>query len=43
VADTGTGFPRDERFLLFELDVVAASSTIYGADGRPERRRWRAA
>jgi Pyridoxamine 5'-phosphate oxidase len=42
-ANSGSAFPRDERFLLFELDVVAAMSTVYGPDGRPHRERWRAA
>jgi hypothetical protein len=40
IANAGSAFPRDERFLLFELDVEAASSTVYGPDGRPRRRRW---
>jgi uncharacterized pyridoxamine 5'-phosphate oxidase family protein len=39
---TGTAFPRDEHFLLFELDVGAALSTVYGPDGRAHRERWRA-
>jgi hypothetical protein len=42
-ADAGTAFARDERFLLFELDVEAAISTVYGPDGQPHRQRWRAA
>jgi hypothetical protein len=33
----------DELFLLFELGVAAATSSVYGADGRPHRERWRAA
>ena len=40
VAKTGSAFPRDERFLLYELSVASAFSTTYGADGRPKRRRW---
>jgi Pyridoxamine 5'-phosphate oxidase len=40
-ANAGSAFPRDERFLLFELDVSAALSTVYGPDGRPRRQRWR--
>jgi Pyridoxamine 5'-phosphate oxidase len=40
--NAGTAFPRDEHFLLFELDVGAALSTVYGPDGRPQRQRWRA-
>ena len=40
IANAGSAFPRDERFLLFELDVSAASSTVYGNDGRPHRERW---
>jgi pyridoxine/pyridoxamine 5'-phosphate oxidase len=42
-ANAGSAFPRDERFLLFELDVHGALSTVYGSDGRPERERWRVA
>jgi hypothetical protein len=42
VANTGSAFPRDEHFVLFELDVAAAASTVYGADGRPSPERWRA-
>jgi hypothetical protein len=41
-ANAGSAFPRDEHFLLFELDVERAMSTLYGADGRPHRERWRA-
>lgn len=42
-AIAGTAFARDERFLLFELGVDAAISTLYGRDGQPHRQRWRAA
>ena len=42
VANAGSAFPRDERFLLFELGVEAAIATTYGADGQPHRQRWRA-
>jgi hypothetical protein len=42
LANAGSAFPRDARFLLFVLDVEAASSTVYGPDGRPSRQRWRA-
>jgi Pyridoxamine 5'-phosphate oxidase len=41
-ANAGSAFPRDEHFLLFELGVEAAMSTVYGPDGRPHRERWRA-
>jgi hypothetical protein len=41
-ANAGSAFPRDARFLLFELAVNAAMSTVYGSDGRPHRQRWRA-
>jgi hypothetical protein len=41
--NAGSAFPRDEQFVLFELDVERAMSTVYGADGRPHRERWRAA
>jgi Pyridoxamine 5'-phosphate oxidase len=42
-AIAGSAFPRDDQFLLFELNVERAMSTVYGADGRPHRERWRAA
>jgi hypothetical protein len=42
-ANAGSAFPRDERFLLFELAVDAAISTVYGSDGHPNRQHWRAA
>jgi hypothetical protein len=41
-ANAGSAFPRDEHFLLFEVGVDTAMSTVYGADGRPHRERWRA-
>ena len=31
--------PR-ERYILFELDVDSASSTVYPSDGAPVRHRW---
>lgn len=40
MANAGSALPRDERFPLFELDVERAMSSIYGADGRPQRNRW---
>ena len=40
MANAGSAFPRDERFLLFELGVERAMSTIYGADEGPQRNRW---
>ncbi len=40
--NAGSAFPRDEHFLLFELSVDLAISTVYGPDGRPHRERWRA-
>ena len=39
-ANAGSAFPRDEHFLLFELDLAWAMSTVYGGDGRPQRERW---
>lgn len=42
IANAGSAFPRGERFLLFEIGVEAAMSTVYGADGRPHRERWHA-
>jgi hypothetical protein len=42
-ANGGSAFPRDDQFLLFELDLEQAMSTVYGADGRPHRERWQAA
>jgi hypothetical protein len=41
-ANAGSAFPRDGHFLLFGLGVDTAMSTVYGADGRPHRERWRA-
>lgn len=41
IANAGSAFPRDDRFVLFELGVESAMSTVYGADGRPQRERWR--
>ena len=41
-ANAGSAFPREERFLLFELAVDSAMSTVYGPDGRPHRQRWHA-
>ena len=41
-ANAASAFPRDERFLLYELSIGSAFSTTYGADGRPQRQRWRA-
>lgn len=35
-----TSFAREEHFVLFELDVRRAFSTVYGAGGQPQRRRW---
>jgi hypothetical protein len=42
LANSGSSFPRDDRLVLFELDVASASSTVYGSDGRPQRQRWHA-
>jgi Pyridoxamine 5'-phosphate oxidase len=42
-ANAGSAFPRDEGFLMFELAVETAVSTVYGTGGRPHRERWRAA
>ncbi|WP_374689767.1 pyridoxamine 5'-phosphate oxidase [Promineifilum sp.] len=39
-ASAATAYPRDETFILFELSVERAFSTVYGADGQPVRRRW---
>jgi hypothetical protein len=38
----GIGHARDERFVLFELEVTSAFSTVFGPDGHPVRQRWRA-
>jgi hypothetical protein len=43
IANSATAFPRDEHFALFELGVKSAFSTMYGADGQPVRKRWKAA
>jgi hypothetical protein len=42
IANAATSYPRDETFILFELSVERAFSTVYGADGQPVRRRWQA-
>jgi hypothetical protein len=39
--NTGSAFPRDDHFVLFELTVNAAFSTVYRSDGQPLRLRWR--
>lgn len=39
-ANAGTGFPRDDHFVLFELEVTSASSTVYDGQGKPVRQRW---
>jgi hypothetical protein len=41
LANASSALPRGDRFVLYELDVVAAMSTSYGIDGRPHRERWR--
>ena len=41
-ANSGSGFQRDEQFMLYELSVSSAFSTIYGNDGQPRRQRFRA-
>jgi hypothetical protein len=41
VAHGGNSFGRDDRFVLFELDVASALSIEFGADGRPVHHRWR--
>jgi hypothetical protein len=40
-ANAATSFPRDDHFVLFELGIENAFSTVYGAGGQPVRRRWR--
>jgi hypothetical protein len=42
MANAGTGFPRDDHFVLFELEVTSAFSTVFGPDGQAVRQRWRA-
>lgn len=42
VANSGTSFPRGEHFVLFELDVTSAFSTVFGPGGKPVRQRWHA-
>ncbi|HKX75902.1 MAG TPA: pyridoxamine 5'-phosphate oxidase family protein [Acidimicrobiia bacterium] len=41
-ANTGTGLPRDDHFVLLELQVTSALYKVYGSDGQPQRRRWHA-
>jgi hypothetical protein len=43
IAIAATAYPRDETFVLFELSVESAFSTVYGANGQPVRRHWRTA
>jgi hypothetical protein len=38
--NAGSAFPRDDHFILFELQVGSAFSTVYGSDGQPQRQRW---
>jgi hypothetical protein len=40
LVNAATSYPRNETFILFELSVEGAFSTVYGADGQPARRRW---
>jgi Pyridoxamine 5'-phosphate oxidase len=42
IAIAGSGFLREDRFLLYELGVGRAFSTRYGTDGHPHRQRWHA-
>jgi hypothetical protein len=42
LAIAATSFPRDESFVLFELSVEGAFSTVYGTDGQPVRQHWQA-
>jgi hypothetical protein len=41
VAVKHASYPPAERYILFALAVHTAFSTIYDADGRPVRSRWR--
>ena len=43
IANGASAFPRDDRFVLFVLEVERAMSTVYGSDGRPHRESWRVA
>lgn len=38
--NAGSAFPRDDHFILFELQVGSAFSTVYGSDGQAQRQRW---
>ncbi len=38
IANASTSYPRNDTFILFELSVESAFSTVYGADGQPVRR-----
>lgn len=42
VAAHGASYIPADRYVLFELLVDEAFSTVYGDDGRPARQRWRA-
>jgi Pyridoxamine 5'-phosphate oxidase len=39
-ANAGSAFPRADHFILFELQVSGAFSTVYGPDGQAQRKRW---
>jgi hypothetical protein len=39
-ANAGSAFPRENRFILFELGVGGAFSTVYGPNGQAKRKRW---
>jgi hypothetical protein len=41
LAARSAGYEIVERYVLFELDVDAAFSTIYAEDGEPVRDRWK--
>jgi hypothetical protein len=43
LAVAASPYAPSDRYVLFELAVEDAFSTVYDADGEPVRRRWRAA
>lgn len=41
IADTHASYDTADRYILFELQIDTAFSTVYGEDGDPVRSRWK--
>jgi hypothetical protein len=41
IAATSAGYEVTDRYVLFDLDVDAAFSTVYTENGEPVRDRWK--